>query len=638
LSGVFGFVCLDSQLPDIHALAGMADAMSYRGPAGVDSLVKGNAALGHLMLRTTEQAKSEQQPWQDPVSKLIISADARLDNRSELLQALGLERSAHNQQFGYPVSDSQLILQCYRQWAGDCVSRLLGDFAFAIWDETRQTLFCARDHMGIKPFYYYLSSAVFAFASAATAVVQAQGVPGRLNQSRVADFLEDSLEGINKTDSFFANVYRLPPAHTLTLRGKNLKLKQYWTPDQRSELHLSSDAEYQDAFAEAFERAVGRRVQGGPVAAMLSGGVDSSAIVGVARDILRSSGGEPLITVSGNSDSEQGCEEDRYIRNVLEQGGINSQIISAGDVAGFSTELAPVFEQMEDPFDSMLTLPAALYLIARSRACVAVLDGVDGDLIASLAPVYPANLLREGKLSRAWVEYRGLCSNYFPYSSAWHVFNRVLLPALVPDAGRRLRTRALRPLRFRSLMRQSILSEDFARKVDLVSRYDEKRREFALGFQGDLRVGHVQRVVPAYLTVAVERYERVAAYCGVEHRKPFLDKEFVEFCISLPWDQKVRDGWSKYSLRKLAEKVVPSQVAWRRGREHVGHEFTMQLMAQQRKVNLQLLTEQAGRLEEFVDMDKFGAIMRAYRAGSDRVDAEIWPLVNLVQWLWRNGF
>lgn len=638
MSGVFGFVCLDSQLPDTDALAGMADVMTYRGPAGVDTSIKGNAALGHLMLRTTEQARGEQQPWQDPASKLIITADARLDNRPELLQALGLEISSRNEQHGSPVSDSQLILLSYRQWAGNCVSHLLGDFAFAIWDEARRTLFCARDHMGIKPFYYHHSSGVFAFASSATAVVQAPGVPGRLNQYRVADFLEDALEGINKTDSFFANVYRLPPAHTLTLRGKNLKLKQYWAPDQHSELHLSSDAEYQDAFAEAFERAVDRRLQGGPVASMLSGGVDSSAIVGVARDILRSSGGEPLITVSGNSDSEQGCEEDRYIRKVLERGAINPQIISAADMAGFSTELAAVFERMEDPFDSMLTLPAALYLVARSRACVAVLDGVDGDLIASLPPVYPANLLREGKLSRAWAEYRGLCRNYFPYSSAWYVFNRVLLPALVPDVGRRLRNRALRPLRFRSLMRQSILSEDFARKVDLVSRYDEKRREFDLGFQDDLRIGHVQRVIPAYLTVAVERYERVAAYCGVEHRKPLLDKEFVELCISFPWDQKVRNGWSKYSLRKLAETVVPGEVAWRRGREHVGRDFTAQLMAQQRKANLQLLTEQAGRLAEFIDMDKFGAIMHAYRAGSDRVDTEIWPLVNLVHWLRRNGF
>ena len=209
MSGIFGIVQLDGRPLQSHDLESMRDALAHRGPDGGSIWVGANAGLGQLMLHTTPESLHENLPRYDPKSGLVITADARIDNRADLLASLSLTGADSRD-----LPDSQIILAAFLRWGSSCAEHLLGDFSFVIWDAQRRKLFCARDHMGIRPLYYYQSGKLLVFASSAQAVVSTPLVPERISDERVADFLVGELEGVNNRCTFFQDVWRLPPAHT----------------------------------------------------------------------------------------------------------------------------------------------------------------------------------------------------------------------------------------------------------------------------------------------------------------------------------------------------------------------------------------------------------------------------------------
>ena len=143
-----------------------------------------SVALGHLMLYNTPESLSETLPFYDPESDCCITADARIDNREELTEKLQIISGAANNK-----PDSWFILAAYKNWGEDCTQHLRGDFAFAIWDKVHQKLFCARDQIGIKPFYYYFKNSVFAFATEMKGILALEPIDKAKNEKWIADFI-----------------------------------------------------------------------------------------------------------------------------------------------------------------------------------------------------------------------------------------------------------------------------------------------------------------------------------------------------------------------------------------------------------------------------------------------------------------
>ena len=186
--------------------------MFNRGPDGIDVWYEDKSGLGNCMFHTTHEAVGETLPYVDRDNGLVITADARIDAREELAKNLGLFERLKN---GIP--DSHLILAAYRKWQTKCVHHLVGDFTFMIWDKNRQQLFCARDHLGVKPLYYHLSDHTFVAASEVRAILNVPQVPKRINEARLADYLVEPLEVIDKTSTLYDSISRLPPAHPLLI-------------------------------------------------------------------------------------------------------------------------------------------------------------------------------------------------------------------------------------------------------------------------------------------------------------------------------------------------------------------------------------------------------------------------------------
>jgi len=567
------------------------------------------------------------------VNGLTITGEVRLDNRNELLRALDLGPGQRED-----LTDLALILRAYERWGGACAERLLGDFAFAIHDKRTGRAFGARDHLGVKPFYYRASERGLAFATRASAIGELDGLPLDLDERRVADVCVPELECVDLTSTFYLGVYRLPPGHRLTYEAGRASVAPYWKPDPSHELRLGSDAEYVEAFREVFTEAVRCRLTG-KTASMLSGGLDSSAIVGFARAIREREQGPPLTTLSGVTD-DPGCEESRHIRAVLGLPGLDPVTIRPSEVENYREDLESFFARMEEPFDAAMMIPLLSYSAARRRGFHAVLDGVEGDTVATLEPDILAGFLRAGDWSTAYREARGFARFYSGTYAPWSSATRLLVTNACRAFAPKLVRTAWHPFRrgreVRTALAEAFISRDCAARTDVAGRL---RRLFALRDRYpalSARERRARELVHPQLSAALERYHRVAASQGIEARHPFLDKRVVEFGLALPWDQKVRDGWSKWIVREGTAGLLPDKVRWRRNRwVHVGWKFQRPFIAASAPFLAQELSGEMSELAPHADLTKLRALNDRYRRGDlDGADT-LWTAAVLSAWLRR---
>lgn len=637
MSGIFGLLNTDGAPIAERDLARMAAPLERRGPEGTGIWYDGVAGLGHTLLATTPEAVHERLPLRHPASGCVITADARLDNRPELLSALGLhDRTAD-------IGDAEVILRAYLAWGEACLERLLGDFVFAIWNPRVHTLFCARDHFGLRPIYYHHTPGrFFACASEPRAILNLPQTPYRINEGRIADFLVNELEGIDKTSTFFEEVYRLPPAHTLTVTPEGITKLCYWTLEPGPELRLRSDEDYAEAFLEVFTEAVRCRLRSaGPVGSMLSGGMDSGSVVAVARGLLAEQGRGPLLTFSAVGPDPDTCVETRAIHAAMTMDGLAPHTICFSDLDALMPELEELTWDLDEPFDNHMTLPRAVYLTARRAGVKVVLDGVGGDIVLAEG-THLARLLRRGRWWKAWHEAVLQDRFWGGHYPAWQSFYHSARTAFVPDSARRLRHRLTAAGRMRrrveQRMRGVLIHPAFAARISLSGRLAVLDGHGSPGLMPDYGRERAKAVLHPYQTVGRERYDRVAATLALEPRAPFLDRRLVEFCLQLPGGQKLDEGWPKAILRRATVNRLPDAVRWRRGKEHLGWSFTEALMGHMQERLRSNLNGARDTLATYSDLGALRPACRGYFEGSDAAEAEkVYDAAILTAWLQRHA-
>jgi asparagine synthase (glutamine-hydrolysing) len=272
MSGIVGVIHLDGAPVDQQLVQALTDRLGYRGPDAQNVWVDGAVGLGHTLLKTTYESEREHQPLTID-DRVWIVADARIDARAELVAEL--RARGHDAALDEP--DVELILRAYEAWGEHCVEHLLGDFAFAIWDAPRQRLFCARDQLGIKPFFYFHSSREFVFGSTIECIRSHPSVSNRLNDLAIADFLLFEMNQDPATSSF-ADVQRLAPAHTASICKDDFRIGRYWTMPIDEPLYYKKSSDYVERFTELLTVAVRERMRTPWVGVFMSGGIDSPSL------------------------------------------------------------------------------------------------------------------------------------------------------------------------------------------------------------------------------------------------------------------------------------------------------------------------------------------------------------------------
>jgi len=290
MSGIVAVVRRDGGPVDPRLLRRLVEALAYRGPDEQHATLLGRAGLGHAMLRTTRESAAEHQPLTLD-RRVWITADARIDDRATLVDALRAapggpgdeNRTDPRTLAGAP--DAELILRAHYAWGERCVHHLLGDFAFAIWDEPRRRLFCARDPIGVKPFYYATADDALIVGNTLDGIRRHPAISSELDDDAIADFL---LFGRSRDTAatVFRDVRRLPAAHTLSWSPEGLRVERYWTLPVDEPIHYRRPADYVERFRELLWAAVDDRLRTDSVAVSMSGGMDSTAVAAAARDLL----------------------------------------------------------------------------------------------------------------------------------------------------------------------------------------------------------------------------------------------------------------------------------------------------------------------------------------------------------------
>ncbi len=568
----------------------MLSVMASRGPDGTHTWAHDTVTLGHGALHATPESLGEVMPLVDPVTGNVIVADVRLDNRGELIGALQLDGSAAE------LGDGRLLLLAYREWGEDCVDHLLGDFAFAIWDERRRQLFLARDHLGAKPLTYHCSEHLVAFASDSRSVIGLEDVPAAIDRDRVFDFLVDATEWVDTTSTFFAEVQRLPPAHTLTVTADDQRLRRYWYLPEPEMLRLRSDEEYEEATREVLDLAVRCRLRGqADVGVVLSGGIDSSSIAATARNQ------GPVRSFSAVSDRDD-TTESAFIHATTAKLSLDAQYVDPSQVRDSRGDFASAQRSCESLFDNV-AMVHTVFDAARRDGCRSVVTGVLADEVVAipaslamsvfLAERHPAKVVRlaasRGNLA-TWAGRLGLA--------------RSAISVMLRRSERMEQLRSSRRARQRDdwlcrSLGDGVLHPTDDERTRLIARLD------ATGYgsaPGDAPWSTRHRLFDGgYSAAALERYDRTAAACSLESRGPFMDRRIVEFFQRLPADQLVSGGWSKSVLRRSMADQLPSPVVWNRGKPHLGWQFTEVWVDRDPMVYLRDLSSDHP-LGEFVDV------------------------------------
>jgi asparagine synthase (glutamine-hydrolysing) len=278
MSGIVGMLRTDGAPVESAQIRQLTDSLMAAGPDAQATWCAGPVAFGHTLLRTTYESARESQPLSLD-GRVWIVADARLDARRDLVGALRDDTRELTR-----APDVELVLRAYLRWGEDCVDHLLGDFAFAIWDNRRRRLFCARDHMGVKPLYYARVDHWLLFSNSLECLRRHPAVSDGLRDLAIADFL---LFGVNQdvATTSFQDIQRLPSAHTLTWSEAGVGLRRYWTLPIEDPLYYRRDRDYTDQLTELLREAVSDRLRTDRVSVFMSGGLDSPALAAVARDV-----------------------------------------------------------------------------------------------------------------------------------------------------------------------------------------------------------------------------------------------------------------------------------------------------------------------------------------------------------------
>lgn len=619
MCGIAGAVAHSGEPVGSALIQSMLAALRHRGPDDSGVFVSGAAGLGHVRLSIIDLSPDARQPMANEAGDMYVVHNGEIYNYRELRPEL--ERRGHRFR---SHSDTEVIVHAYEEWGERCLERFNGMWAFAILDLKRRELFCSRDRFGVKPFYYSREGGIFVFASEIKALLRHPKIRAAADDAAVYQYLASGYGYMDVTDgTFFRGIRQLKPGHyaRVSLATGEFIQRRYWDIDPRRERRVRSDEEAVDRFTELFTDAVRLRLRSDvPVAVSLSGGLDSSSIACIAACLL---GGSRLDAFSSCFDEKE-YDERQYIEPVLEKTLARPHFVFTKPDHLFA-DMEEIIWHQDEPYSTMSIFPQwNVMKHAHAKGIKVMLTGQGGDEVLGGYHKYYfylfADLLRSGRWHAAAREMRRYREHKGAGVSTVRPALKIVGSYLVPESVKR--SVALAGRRTEG----AYLHRDFVRRH--AARIPVECR-FPSILNNDLYNALKISPLPSLLHID----DRSSMAHSVESRSPFLDYRLVEYLFSLGPRFKIRDGVTKYLLRRAMKGVLPETVRTRRDKMGYATPLDHWFRTHLREPVREILTSRAFTGRPYFDAQAAREKLDAFLRGDDTGGQyTIWSWVNLELW------
>lgn len=523
---------------DEEVVERMLNKLRHRGPDGSGKYFDGNmAGLGHVRLSIIDLSPNAQQPMISHDGRYAIVYNGEIFNYIELrsdLESLGYRFKSD--------CDTEVLLNAYIEWKEGFLSKLNGMFSLALWDSCDKVLFCARDRLGVKPFYYFKDDEVFVFASEIKAILEYMKYKVKLDDEVIYEYLANGyVDHDDKT--FFSGIYKLKPGHYAKVSyDKKVDMIKYWDIDSIREENAMNYADCKNKLSELFRSSVELRLRSDvPIGSCLSGGIDSSSIVCTMSDILEGS----VVNTFSSCSEDKAYDERKYIEEVLRRQNINGNYLFP-DSSGLIKDIYNLVYHQEEPFLSTSVFAQwCLMRKAKDEGVKVILDGQGADEIFGGYRKYRLYYIKELYTQRNFSEIliqiiKGIDQTNLSYNA------KVDLNKIKRIFGLKSNNAGIL-----NYYNSDFISSCSSQKISMIS---PKSLEEAMYM--DL----TRTSLPALL-----RYEdKNSMAFSIETRLPFLDYRIVEFAKQIPNKYKLQHGWSKSILRDVMKGVLPDSIRLRK--------------------------------------------------------------------------
>ena len=534
MCGIGGIINKNNKSVEELLIHQMTDIIAHRGPDSSGSYLYKNIAFGHRRLSILDLSSSGHQPMKY-LDDLVITYNGEIYNFIEIREELI--------QKGYIFdsnSDTEVILKAYHCWGKTCVNYFNGMWSFSILDIKQKIVFCSRDRFGVKPFYYIENNDLFSFGSEISQLLPF--LPNRILNKKVAlDYLISGIEECSN-ETFFKDIYLLKGGHNLVfdLQTNSYEIERYYNLKLSDQKNTSVDD-----YIKELKRSITLRLRSDvKVGTCLSGGIDSSTISSFASKIYQNSN-EKFMAIHAKS-SEYKTDESEFAKIVSKIANINLNFVEPS-YSDFKSNILSIIKIQQEPFGSLsIIMQYFVFKKAKELGCIVMLDGQGGDeTLLGYERYYPAivkskkgiaklkALLQSSKNSRLslidTIKYQYYFSNY------------------------KLR---LKRLKYKNSFYKS----------EIINEYESEELRIISESYNDISILQKNEIVSSQLPHLLKYEDRNSMANSIESRLPFLDYKLVELSLNTNNSLKIKDGWTKFILRKAAETILPKEIVWRKAK------------------------------------------------------------------------
>lgn len=528
---------LDGRSLDREPMDGISRATAEYGPDGETSYLEQSLLMLHRPFHTTSESRRERQPFVSAAGK-VITWDGRLDNRDELIQDLASS-------VGHDCTDLDIVAALFDRFGTRCFARLIGDWALAVWNPREKELVLARDYMGIRQLFYYLSAQRLLWCSSLAALATS-GPKFHICEEYIAGYLACHPDARLTP---YQEIHSVPPGHFVHLRPASITTAAYWVFNPHSETRYKSDGEYEEHYRHLFRQAVRRRLRADvPILAELSGGIDSSSVVCMADDIVAEEYAQEsrLDTFSYYDSNDPDDDDFTYFTRIEQKRGKKG---IRADLNGCGSSFTLNEDFVATPgFEYRAELESAIRDMLDQGQYKVMLCGTGGDEMNGQA-LDPRALIAHLGITRCWPEMA------HQVTALSLVMRCPWIQLFLESIGQSLPAPIRAPLTHQGKI-DPWIDRKFARRYKLRDRQ-------AGGSHSHWLLNIRARDAIETITTLARRMTYVRP-SGIEKRYPYLDQNLVEFLTTIPFDQLLRQGQRRSLMRRALIQLVPSEVLFRR--------------------------------------------------------------------------